>query len=240
MHHGRNPRCIDTNYAGVLIIWDRLFGTFIPEYNENNDKLKNITDSRHKIKPVGCLNRTSIAYGLVHNLTSFSPTTVQFHHHFYVVKTLFSGLGYSKLKFMMFGPGYDGDENSPRLGRHETLPEPESPVKYLENVSFELGSYKMKLCVLLQMLTQFVYGEKAYKLAESENTWLSLRMVYVLVFVLQVETYCEIMDSGKYKKNRLCLLGLFLAGFYYWYFNYELAVLILPILSAIYPVIVLP
>ncbi|HEX8504900.1 MAG TPA: sterol desaturase family protein [Hymenobacter sp.] len=31
VHHGRNPRYIDKNYAGALIIWDRLFGTFEPE-----------------------------------------------------------------------------------------------------------------------------------------------------------------------------------------------------------------
>ncbi|KAA1175622.1 sterol desaturase family protein [Marinobacter salinexigens] len=31
VHHGRNPRYIDRNYAGILIIWDRIFGTFEPE-----------------------------------------------------------------------------------------------------------------------------------------------------------------------------------------------------------------
>ena len=30
-HHARNPRYIDRNYGGVLIVWDRLFGTFSPE-----------------------------------------------------------------------------------------------------------------------------------------------------------------------------------------------------------------
>lgn len=30
-HHGRNPRYIDRNYGGTLIIFDRLFGTFVPE-----------------------------------------------------------------------------------------------------------------------------------------------------------------------------------------------------------------
>lgn len=28
VHHGRNPKYIDKNHAGVFIIWDRLFGTF--------------------------------------------------------------------------------------------------------------------------------------------------------------------------------------------------------------------
>ena len=31
VHHGKNPDCIDTNFGGVLIIWDRLFGTFVRE-----------------------------------------------------------------------------------------------------------------------------------------------------------------------------------------------------------------
>lgn len=31
VHHGRNPKYIDKNHAGVFIIWDRMFGTFQAE-----------------------------------------------------------------------------------------------------------------------------------------------------------------------------------------------------------------
>jgi alkylglycerol monooxygenase len=34
VHHGIDPQYIDKNYAGVFIIWDRLFGTFTPERSE--------------------------------------------------------------------------------------------------------------------------------------------------------------------------------------------------------------
>jgi sterol desaturase/sphingolipid hydroxylase (fatty acid hydroxylase superfamily) len=34
VHHGRNPKYLDKNYAGVLIVWDRLFGTFVREEEE--------------------------------------------------------------------------------------------------------------------------------------------------------------------------------------------------------------
>jgi sterol desaturase/sphingolipid hydroxylase (fatty acid hydroxylase superfamily) len=34
VHHGRNPRYIDRNHAGSLIIWDRMFGTFVAETDE--------------------------------------------------------------------------------------------------------------------------------------------------------------------------------------------------------------
>ncbi len=34
VHHGRNPKYIDKNHGGTLIIWDRLFGTFQREEEE--------------------------------------------------------------------------------------------------------------------------------------------------------------------------------------------------------------
>jgi len=34
VHHGRNPKYIDRNHAGMFIIWDRMFGTFVPEQEE--------------------------------------------------------------------------------------------------------------------------------------------------------------------------------------------------------------
>lgn len=58
VHHGRNPYCIDCNYAGVLIIWDRMFGTFQPELREEK-----------------------VVYGLVHPLSSWDPVWAQVHTH---------------------------------------------------------------------------------------------------------------------------------------------------------------
>ncbi len=34
VHHGINPEYVDRNYAGIFIIWDRLFGTFQQEEDE--------------------------------------------------------------------------------------------------------------------------------------------------------------------------------------------------------------
>jgi sterol desaturase/sphingolipid hydroxylase (fatty acid hydroxylase superfamily) len=31
VHHARNPQYVDRNYGGIFIIWDRMFGTFVPE-----------------------------------------------------------------------------------------------------------------------------------------------------------------------------------------------------------------
>lgn len=48
VHHGIDPEYIDKNYGGVLVVWDRLFGTFTPEDREP-------------------------AYGTVKPLASFNP-----------------------------------------------------------------------------------------------------------------------------------------------------------------------
>jgi sterol desaturase/sphingolipid hydroxylase (fatty acid hydroxylase superfamily) len=56
VHHGRNARYLDANYAGVFIIWDKIFGTFVPELDAE--------------KPI---------YGLVKNLGTFNPIRVAFH-----------------------------------------------------------------------------------------------------------------------------------------------------------------
>eukprot|EP00762_Andalucia_godoyi_P003113 ANDGO_00989.mRNA.1 C-5 sterol desaturase len=34
VHHARNTEYLDANFAGTLIVWDRLFGTYIPERHE--------------------------------------------------------------------------------------------------------------------------------------------------------------------------------------------------------------
>jgi sterol desaturase/sphingolipid hydroxylase (fatty acid hydroxylase superfamily) len=34
VHHGVNERYLDKNYAGALIVWDRVFGTFVEETEE--------------------------------------------------------------------------------------------------------------------------------------------------------------------------------------------------------------
>lgn len=53
VHHGRNPQYIDKNYAGVLIIWDKLFGTFEPEVE-------------------------TVRYGVTKPVESFNPLVVTF------------------------------------------------------------------------------------------------------------------------------------------------------------------
>ncbi len=55
VHHASNPEYLDANYGGVLIVFDRLFGTYVQERAD-----------------LPC------RYGLVHPLTSYNPLKVEF------------------------------------------------------------------------------------------------------------------------------------------------------------------
>ena len=54
VHHATNPQYIDRNHAGILIIWDRMFGSFEPEVEH-------------------------CTYGLTTNINSFNPLRIAFH-----------------------------------------------------------------------------------------------------------------------------------------------------------------
>lgn len=54
VHHGSDPEYLDKNYAGILIIWDRMFGTFEPEVRRPKYGLT---------KPVNTYNVITLEYG---------------------------------------------------------------------------------------------------------------------------------------------------------------------------------
>jgi sterol desaturase/sphingolipid hydroxylase (fatty acid hydroxylase superfamily) len=65
VHHGANPEYLDCNYGGVLIIFDRLFGTYVAE--------------RDDLPP---------RYGLVKPLRSYNPLRVEFNEWLGLLKDL--------------------------------------------------------------------------------------------------------------------------------------------------------
>ncbi|MEM1434698.1 MAG: sterol desaturase family protein [Pseudomonadota bacterium] len=90
VHHASNLRYLDRNHAGVLIIWDRLFGTFAAEV---------ATDP-----PV---------YGLTRNVDSFNPLTVAGgeYVHLFADCARAERLG-DKLRHLLLAPGWrhDGED----------------------------------------------------------------------------------------------------------------------------------
>ncbi|XP_029958581.1 alkylglycerol monooxygenase [Salarias fasciatus] len=96
VHHGRNEYCLDKNYGGVLIIWDRLFGTFAPE-----------TDK--------------VIYGLVVPINTFENLSIQLHYYYNLWERskLYKSV---KHKFLTFLNGPSWKPGKTRLGDHDDNP----------------------------------------------------------------------------------------------------------------------
>ena len=86
VHHATNPRYLDRNYAGVFIVWDKLFGTFEPETKDEK-----------------------IRYGIVRQLGSFNLLWAVFHEWIGIVQDMWRAPWKHKLSYLLREPGWTHD-----------------------------------------------------------------------------------------------------------------------------------
>jgi len=98
VHHGSDLDYLDKNHAGVLIIWDRLFGTFIEE----------------KHRPT---------YGLTTNINSHNPVRIAFHEWAAIGRDVSRAGSVRNALGYIFGPpgwSHDGSRKTTRQLRETT------------------------------------------------------------------------------------------------------------------------
>ncbi len=81
VHHGCNPEYLDCNYGGVLIVFDRLFGSFVAE--------------RDDLPP---------RYGLTEPITSYNPLVINLHEWRRLAADLRAARGVREVLRTLFGP----------------------------------------------------------------------------------------------------------------------------------------
>ncbi len=86
VHHATNPRYLDRNYAGVLIIWDKMFGTF--EAEKDSDPVR---------------------YGIVKQLGSFNLLWGIFHEWIGIFRDVWTAPWRHKLGYIWRAPGWSHD-----------------------------------------------------------------------------------------------------------------------------------
>lgn len=87
VHHASNPEYLDKNYGDVLIIWDKLFGTFVEEKEDANE----------------------LVYGLTKPLESHSFLWQQFHFMMELAETVRRTPGFAPKVKVLFGRPDDID-----------------------------------------------------------------------------------------------------------------------------------
>jgi len=79
VHHGANPLYIDRNYGNLLIIWDRLFGTYAKE-------------------------QEPVIFGLVNNLGTNNPIKITFHTWYAIASDMRQAQSFTDRLGFLFGP----------------------------------------------------------------------------------------------------------------------------------------
>ena len=92
VHHASNIRYLDCNHGGVLIIWDRLFGTFSQEVAEE-----------------------PVVYGLTTNIESNNPLTVLSHEYRAIIADVKRASTWrDKWRYILLSPGWSHDGTDKR------------------------------------------------------------------------------------------------------------------------------
>ncbi|KAB0376082.1 hypothetical protein FD755_012725 [Muntiacus reevesi] len=152
-----NRYCIDKNFAGTLIIWDRIFGTFEAE----NEK---------------------VVYGLTHPINTFEPFKVQFHHLVNIWTTFWATPGFfNKFSVIFKGPGWG--PGKPRLGLIEEIPEVEGKEVPFTSSASQL----LKIYVLVQFTLMLAFYEETFAdKAILSQVSLLLRVCFIILTLTSI------------------------------------------------------
>jgi sterol desaturase/sphingolipid hydroxylase (fatty acid hydroxylase superfamily) len=82
VHHAINKAYLDKNFGGVLIIWDKIFGSYVDENPAINGPCR---------------------YGIVGQIKSNNPLYINFHQWIYLVKGVFTTKGYKAKSKILLG-----------------------------------------------------------------------------------------------------------------------------------------
>lgn len=159
VHHGRNPKYIDKNHAGTLIIWDKMFGTFQEEEE----------------RPT---------YGITKPINSWNPIWANLSHYDDMRKDLARITKWSdKIKYLFMKPGWLPDY----LGGQQTIPEVDKNTykKYDTPGDLSLNLYVIFQYVLAIIGTAlFLFNTKHFSLTEKALIAILISIVVVNCGVL--------------------------------------------------------
>lgn len=144
VHHGRNPKYIDKNHAGSLIIWDKMFGTFQAEEE----------------RPT---------YGITKPINSWNAVWANFSHYVVMADEIKHIPSFTdKIKYLFKKPGW----LPASMGGYRPAPEVDKGgyQKYNPSYPLQLNYYVLFQYILCLGVTafflfkqsQFTLGEKAF------------------------------------------------------------------------------
>lgn len=188
VHHGRDPKYIDKNHAGTLIIWDRMFGTFQPEEE----------------RPT---------YGITKPINSWNAAYANVSHYVEMGKDLKQITSWKdKIKYLFMKPGWLPEY----LGGYRPAPNVDKSTykKYETPSSLSLNLYVLFQYVLcLAGTSMFLFNSSKFSIGEK-----SVIAIIIAVLVVNCGVLFENRPWVRYAEGiRIIVYPLLLAGAVYLY-----------------------
>lgn len=168
IHHAVNPAYIDKNFGGILIIWDKLFGTFQEELPH--------------LKPI---------YGLTIPVNTWNPIKINFLHLSILIKDAWNTTNvWDKFRIWFMPTGWRPADVAAKypipytnnLQKHQ---------KYMPSVSIYLKTWAWTQLIVTFLLTMFL-------ILQIVAITKTAMFVYASFIFLTVYSYTSLMDKSRY------------------------------------------
>ncbi len=194
IHHAINPEYIDKNYGGILIIWDKLFGTFQEELPH--------------AKPI---------YGLTIPVNTWNPIKINFLHVSLLIKDAWRTSNiWDKFRIWFMPTGWRPADVAQKYPLYYTK-DAYKQEKYMPDVSLYL-----KVWAWIQLIVTFLL--MMFLILQIALITKTAVFVYASFIFLTVYSYTSLMDKSRYawftEMLRL-FYALAIINFYNGWFNLD-------------------
>ena len=168
VHHAINPEYIDRNYGQILIIWDRMFGTFQKELSD--------------VKPV---------YGVLRPVKTWNPILINFKHTYQLCKDAWRTKSYyDKLRIWFMPTGWRPNDMIEKFPI-DYINNPDEQVKFDTNhsnlfLAWSWFQFSIALGLMLHMFSVIhnFQGELGY--------------LYVAIIFVHIFSFTSLLDGKWY------------------------------------------
>ena len=168
VHHAINPEYIDKNYSQILIIWDKLFGTFQPEIDS--------------VKPV---------YGTLKPMKTWNPVIINFKHLWHLIKDAWHAKRtVDKIRIWFMPTGWRPKDLEKKFPL-EIINDPKKQIKYeTKNSSILIGWSWVQLVITNILMFHFFISLSTF------NS--TLDYLYAFILILNIFSFTSLLDQRPY------------------------------------------
>ena len=168
VHHAINPQYIDKNYGQILIIWDKMFGSFQPELDS--------------VEPV---------YGILRPVKTWNPVIINYKHLWQLIQDAFYAERiWDKIRIWFMPTGWRPEDVALKYPIY-TIEDPSRQEKYDTNISksFIIWSF-IQLNIAVTLMFHFFTVIPQHTIA--------MNYCYAALLMVHIFSFTSAMDRKRY------------------------------------------